>query len=540
LFGGNGFDTAIFSGPKSTYAVTEANGIVTVTDLIPNRDGLDVLHSMRVLHFSDTQIVINAAPQAPSASSNSIAENSAVGTLVATLNASDPDGDPVTFSITNDPDGMFALSGNKLVLAKKPDYETKTSHDVTVTATDPFGGSASTTMTIAVLDIPESVPNVPSNHAPSYPQVSTSSVLETTPVGSVVASLTASDVDGDPITFELGNEPDGAFAIAGNTIVLAKPLDADVKNYYLFEVSALDGHGGKTVLTWSFTVLDETGGVGTGGGGSVPKPVNHAPTAPLLSTTSVAENAGVGSVVATLSATDQDGDPVSYALSDESFGVFQVVGNAIVLAKPLDYETTPSYTFKLSSIDSHDARTTVTATITVADISEPPQPVVIRGTDGPDILKGTSVAERLEGLGGMDRLYGSAGADTLYGGAGADRLDGQLGRDALYGGAGRDSFVFSTKPHRTKNVDRIWDFSVPDDTILLDNAVFRAVGANGHLATKAFFKGARAHDRDDRIVYDSKSGNLLYDPDGTGAAAAIKFAVIGKALSLTAKDFLVI
>jgi Ca2+-binding RTX toxin-like protein len=136
---------------------------------------------------------------------------------------------------------------------------------------------------------------------------------------------------------------------------------------------------------------------------------------------------------------------------------------------------------------------------------------------------------------------GVAGADTLNGGAGSDLLDGGLGADTLTGGAGQDSFRFSTALGNG-NVDRITDFNVANDTILLDNLIFANVGANGALALGAFFKSAAgaAHDADDRIIYDTDSGDLSYDADGVGNIAAIQFARLGTNLNLSASDFTII
>ena len=87
---------------------------------------------------------------------------------------------------------------------------------------------------------------------------------------------------------------------------------------------------------------------------------------------------------------------------------------------------------------------------------------------------------------------------------------------------------------------------VRDDSIHLDNAVFKALGKKGSLAhpsklkKDAFFAGSAAHDASDRILYDGKSGTLSYDKDGTGSAAAIKVAILGKHLKIKATDFFVI
>ena len=48
-----------------------------------------------------------------------------------------------------------------------------------------------------------------------------------------------------------------------------------------------------------------------------------------------------------------------------------------------------------------------------------------------------------------------------------------------------------------------------------------------------------AGDATDRIIYDAATGNIFYDPDGTGAAAATLFATVDPGTALTHADFLI-
>jgi Ca2+-binding RTX toxin-like protein len=126
-------------------------------------------------------------------------------------------------------------------------------------------------------------------------------------------------------------------------------------------------------------------------------------------------------------------------------------------------------------------------------------------------------------------VYGNNGANTLNGGAGGDYLAG-------FGGA--DSFAFTTALG-SGNVDHLADFSAVDDTILLENAVFTGL-ANGALAPGAFVAGSAAADADDRIVYNSATGQIFFDADGNGAGAQVLFATVNAGTILTASDFMVI
>ena len=128
---------------------------------------------------------------------------------------------------------------------------------------------------------------------------------------------------------------------------------------------------------------------------------------------------------------------------------------------------------------------------------------------------------------------------AIYGNAGANVLDGKGGNDLLTGGAGADIFAF-TAALGAGNVDTIADFVAGTDKIGLDDAIFTAIGGLGALNANAFVTGAGAADADDRIVYNSATGQLFYDADGNGGGAAILFATLQGAPVLAASDFQVI
>lgn len=161
----------------------------------------------------------------------------------------------------------------------------------------------------------------------------------------------------------------------------------------------------------------------------------------------------------------------------------------------------------------------------------------VAGGRAADSLTGNGTANRLEGNGGGDRLKGLGGADTLLGGSGNDRLTGGTGKDVLTGDAGADVFVLDAAL-KTGNVDQITDFDTVADSIALAGSAFGALG--GRLSGDAFkiigISGARV-DADDRLIYDSGSGELLLDANGSGAGVRKLIALIGAGLDLTAGHF---
>ena len=172
------------------------------------------------------------------------------------------------------------------------------------------------------------------------------------------------------------------------------------------------------------------------------------------------------------------------------------------------------------------------------------------GGDGNDQLYGGVGNDMLFGENGNDMLFGDAGNDRLSGGTGNDQLNGGTGNDLLYGdagndmltgGAGVDNFVFATAL-ASNNIDTVTDFIAVDDTIRLENAVFLGLTAGGlpGVAFQANITGF-AQDSADRIIYETDTGRLFFDRDGTGALyARVHFATLDSGLAVTSADFFVI
>ncbi len=136
-------------------------------------------------------------------------------------------------------------------------------------------------------------------------------------------------------------------------------------------------------------------------------------------------------------------------------------------------------------------------------------------------------------------LNGAAGNDTVNAGAGNDGA----GNDRLTGGAGYDNFVFNTAISATKNVDTILDFNRVYDTIRLENAVMPGLGGHlGTLSSAAFWKSKTglAHDSNDRVIYETDTGWLNYDKNGSATGGAVHIAKLAPNLALSYADFFVI
>ncbi len=145
--------------------------------------------------------------------------------------------------------------------------------------------------------------------------------------------------------------------------------------------------------------------------------------------------------------------------------------------------------------------------------------LLVVGNAGNNSITGTSKNDTLEGGAGADKLVGGSGNDSLFGG---------LGKDTLTGGVGSDTFVFNTLASASTNLDTVTDFVHLTDKLQFSAAVFSALGQSWTATQFWSAPGATSgHDADDRLVYNSSTGALYYDADGSGLDAAVQVALIG-------------
>jgi Ca2+-binding RTX toxin-like protein len=166
---------------------------------------------------------------------------------------------------------------------------------------------------------------------------------------------------------------------------------------------------------------------------------------------------------------------------------------------------------------------------------------ILRGLDGNDVLVGLDGNDELFGGNGTDVLEGGNGSDRLTGGTGNDNILGGIGADTIFGGTGADTFVFDTAIGGTE-IDRIADFTAGEDVISLLFGIFSGID-RGQLAQAAFEinQSGLATQTSTRIVYESDTGRLVYDADGSGDAAGVHFATLNRNIdAISAADFLIV
>ena len=364
----------------------------------------------------------------------------------------------------------------------------------------PVGSMQTTNFTISIVDAQGaagqpnsniSVASAASNIAPDAPHLTGGSISDMAAAGFQVGTLSASDANGDAVTYTFGQalagsngliSADGRFEIVNNVIVVRDPklIQVSQDSSFTYDVIASDGHGGQTSGSISVAVAD----------------INKAPTNLQLSHSLVEENAAEGYVIGLISADDPNGTALSYTLLDDAGGSVELVNGQLRVkdATKIDFEQYAQFTVTVAVSDGLE---TVNRSFTIRIDDQRRENVV--GNAGSNVIRG--------GI-GNDTLNGAGGNDTLHGGE---------GRDILTGGSGADAFVFDTVVMKT-TADTIVDFSVADgDRIFLSSKIFSGLGL-GQLSASAFALGTEAHDQDDRIIYDQATGRLYYDLDGTGGA----------------------
>ena len=503
--GNGGYDVKVKADVVLDFE-TAAHHNVTVTV----SDGQNVVEQDFALNLTDDT---NEAPVA-TWTATAIAENMK-GAVVGNIAANDPEGGQVDYALAEESAAFFDL-----VAKGDGTYDVKLKDDVQLD----FENEVHRNLVAKVIvkdDLNEVVKEcavnlTDVNEAPTGILVTGGTVAEHAAIGTEIASLVAVDEDlnGNYAYTIVANEqgddlatPNAFFEIQGNKIKLKAGLDDAQVGAHDLWVKLTDGEATPKIQKVTLAVTN----------------VNEAPTSLVLSGSRVAEMAATGKVIGTLSATDQDaGDAFTYSLTDERFAI---VNNQLVVKNgfKLDFEQAKSHQVRIKVTDKAGASLEKDFTIAVTDVA----------------------VERTKGSAGNDVIKGGRYNDVLGGGLGNDKLWGGLGKDVLTGGKGKDTFVFDTRPNKKTNLDKIVDFNVKDDSFFLDNKVFAKLGkgteAKPGKLNKAFFTiGDKAKDKNDYLVYNSKTGALSYDVDGSGSKAAVQIATLKTGLKLTYADFFVI
>ncbi|MFB9864795.1 cadherin domain-containing protein [Rufibacter immobilis] len=252
------FEAPTDTDRNNTYVVT-----VRVTD-----NGAPTGTRDQVLTVNVTNV--NEAPTAPTdinSATNTVAENAANGTQVGiTASSTDVDANTsLTYSLTNNANGLFTISPSTGVVsvanASLLDYETATSHSITVRAYDGALYSSTSNFTITVTNVNEA-PVITSNGAGATASIS---IAENT---TSVTTATSIDPENSTRTYSISGGADvDKFSINAATGVLIftsapdfeTPTDEDGNNSYLVTVRVTDSGSlfDEQIITVSVTNVNE-------------------------------------------------------------------------------------------------------------------------------------------------------------------------------------------------------------------------------------------------------------------------------------------
>ncbi len=326
---------------------------VTVTDV----DEFDVGP------ISDTNLLLNA-----------VNENAAVGTSVGlTAFASDVDAttNAITYSLDISAGGRFAIDSvtGIVTVAGSLDYETSTSHSITVRATSADTSFSTQSFTINVGPLNDNNPLITSDGGGA---TASASVAENSTAVTTV-SATDADLPVQTLTYSITGGADAAlFTIESSSGMLSflvapdreAPTDFDGDNVYLVTVQASDGSLTDT-QDLSIAVND----------------VDEFDVGPLsdvnASANSVNENAPNGTLVGiTAFASDDDAttNAIVYTLDNNASGRFAIdaVSGAVTVADGtlLDYESSTSHMITARATSSDGSFSTSDFTIDLLPVND--------------------------------------------------------------------------------------------------------------------------------------------------------------------------
>ncbi len=271
---------------------------------------------------------------APIANNQSITtvEDSA---LAITLTAVDPEGQPLTYSVSSQPlSGSLSGSGAELTYTPAADFYGTDSF--IFTASDGVLTSAPATISIVVTS---------ANDAPLATNLSRQVNEDTT----VAVQLQGSDVDGDALTYTIASQPLNGI-LSGTAPDLTYTPNADFTGLDNFTYRVNDSSLSSGIATVSITVNE----------------VNDAPVADTLALQTDEETA----VVAVLAGSDADGDSLTYTIASQpTNGTLSGSAPNLTYTPNTNFSGNDSFTYQVNDgvLDSNIATVTI-AVNTINDV----------------------------------------------------------------------------------------------------------------------------------------------------------------------------
>ena len=342
-------DSYVTNAPLSVTATNGTNGTTTIAESSPeqityepddNYNGSDsfsyTITQGDKTSSADVTVTIEAVNDAPSidiASTIQVAENQ---TAVTTVSVSDVDEDELTLTLGGTDADSFNLSDeNVLTFKEEPDYETRSSYDITLSLTD---GTETVTkdVTIAIIDINDA--------APVFTSEATFSAAENQ---IAIGTVTATDPEGDSFGFSISGT-ELSITSEGVLSFVSAP-DYETKATYTATVTVADTEDNSATqdITVNVTNVNDV-----------------APEFTSQATFNAAENQ---TAVGTVTATDAEGDSITFTISGTELEITSA-GVLTFITSP-DYETKSEYTATVTATDGTNS-TTQDITVNVTDVND--------------------------------------------------------------------------------------------------------------------------------------------------------------------------
>ena len=392
---------------NEAVGVTDAQGNYEINDLVPGTYDIMPLENdllVKVPATGTEQIEVtdnenfvvdfltgNNNPPVIEVVPITIDEHTPSGTIIHTVVAQDPDpGQSQRFRIVGGDRRIFAINVGtgelRVINSRDLDFETSEEFTLDIEVVDDFSPALSDTQTftITVQDV---------NEAPVIER-SVFSIPETAAAGTVFdANIIASDADGDQFTLAIDDDEFGD----------AFEIDPETGELTLVDASILDFETNGSLLL-GITATDDAPDDPQTGFGEVVIRVTDENEAPSVDPAEVSfpETSPVGSIITTLSVTDQDaGQEHTFEIVEgNDAGIFSLDATTGVLTlsdqSAIDFEQTALYQLQIIATDNGlpplPSSEPTTIDLQITDVDEAPIITVVTDLTPENSPPGTRVA----------------------------------------------------------------------------------------------------------------------------------------------------
>ena len=310
------------SGGSQSYTITPAAGY-HVTDVLVDGSSVGAVTSYNFANLSNNHTISASfanTPPTANAQSISVVED---GALAITLSGNDPEGSSLSYTIVTVP-GFGSLTGTPPNLTYTPAANFNGADSFTFRVNDGLLDSPVATVAITV---------TPVNDAPLISGAPSTGVIAGTAYS---FTPTASDVDGEPLTFSIVNQPAWATFSSSTGALSGTPGSAALGTTTAIVISVSDGTISASLPPFNLTVTD---------------------TVPVAAAQTVESLPGAA-VVVTLAGAAANGDPLTYTIASQpAYGTLSGKPPSVTYTPNANFIGLDSFTFraKVGSIDSQPA-----------------------------------------------------------------------------------------------------------------------------------------------------------------------------------------